>query len=255
MKALLNLIYERTGIRLGEENDAVVSKIKDYFAKRGVFNAKEFFTLADSDPACFQEVENLLTINETYFFREKGVLEAFVRLARNKKGDFRVLCAPCSTGEEAYSIAILLEEAGISRAARQIYAIDVNSAAIALAKKGEYGGKSLFCVAPSLTERFFDPLGGGAYAICADMRGAVNFVKCSLFDPTFNALGAFDFVFCRNLLIYFDEASREKAEAALFNRLKAGGYLFIGHADFIKNSVGFTRLVEGATTYYRRPEA
>ncbi|MDR2639095.1 MAG: protein-glutamate O-methyltransferase CheR, partial [Helicobacteraceae bacterium] len=238
MDRLLTLFYDRTGIRFDRKKDMIVSKIERFFAERGITDAVNMAELFANDRACYQELVNLLTVNETYFFREMDALEIFARAAAEVEGFFRVLSVPCSTGEEAYSIAILLNEACVSQNRYEITAIDLNSETIARAQEGVYSGRSLDRVAQARLRRFFKPLGGGSFRVRDEIRSNINFLQCGLFDPLFDELGGFDFVFCRNLLIYFDQESRLKAEKALFDRMNTGGRLFMGHADFIKNEIG-----------------
>jgi chemotaxis protein methyltransferase CheR len=169
----------------------------------------------------------------------------------------RILSLPCSTGEEPYSIALrLLEEWPlIDDVDVELHAGDIDSAVLHHARQGVYGARSLQRVPEPWLRRHFTPLGEGHHQLSADIRAAVSFSQINVTDSDqMRGLHRFDVVFCRNMLIYFDEVSSRRAAENLYGALRPGGYLFLGHSESMSRiSPIFTpcRLPEGLV--YQRP--
>ncbi|WP_186247491.1 CheR family methyltransferase [Burkholderia gladioli] len=178
-------------------------------------------------------------VPETWFFRER---EAFValaaraleRLRAEPSLPLRVLSAPCSTGEEPYSAAMALVDAGIDPARLQIDALDISARAIAQAQRAEYGRNSFRGHALEFRARYFTPTADG-WRLDARIRDCVRFRRANLLElggPGQAAdEGRYDFIFCRNVLIYFDRQAQERALRALDARLAEDGLLFVGPAE------------------------
>lgn len=173
-----------------------------------------------------------LSVTETWFFRD---IEPFVLLAEEAARlgrPPRVLCAPCASGEEAYSAAIALRLRQIGDF--WVDAIDLHPGAIALAQSGVYGAHSFRENGPGLPElgrAFFEPVCGG-HVVCRALREKVRFLQGDLLAPLVLAqLPEYDFIFCRNLLIYLTPVARARLLGALLARLRPQGLLFTGHAE------------------------
>lgn len=252
-EALLAFFYRRTGIFFNEKRAIVAQRVEEFFRNEGVTQAADFLSRLEADERLCQRLINLLTVNETYFFREARALDIFAAHAVKTQGRFRVLCVPCSSGEEAYTLSIMLLNGGVDASRFEVVGIDINSEVVAEAKTGVYGLRSLYRTPDEIRERYFDNVSEGFVRVKPAVAQPVRFDLCNLFDACFRVLGEFDFIFCRNLLIYFDAESRLRAEKALFDRLKPGGLLFTGHADLIKNETGLIRHFDHGTLYYERP--
>ncbi|NBI49346.1 CheR family methyltransferase [Burkholderia sp. ISTR5] len=178
-------------------------------------------------------------VPETWFFRER---EAFValaaraleRLRAEPSLPLRVLSAPCSTGEEPYSAAMALVDAGIDPARLQIDALDISARAIARAQRAEYGRNSFRGHALEFRARHFTPTADG-WRLDARIRDCVRFRRANLLElggpGQAGDEGRYDFIFCRNVLIYFDRQAQERALRALDARLAEDGLLFVGPAE------------------------
>ncbi|WP_339385799.1 CheR family methyltransferase, partial [Burkholderia sp. Ac-20379] len=174
-------------------------------------------------------------VPETWFFRER---EAFVALAaqalERQRAEplqpVRVLSAPCSTGEEPYSAAMALVDAGIDPARLRIDALDISARAIAHAQRGEYGRNSFRGHALDFRARHFEPIADG-WRLDERIRACVQFRRANLLEPGSLGDERYDFIFCRNVLIYFDRSSQERAMRALDARLADDGLLFVGPAE------------------------
>ncbi|HEY2049247.1 MAG TPA: protein-glutamate O-methyltransferase CheR [Caulobacteraceae bacterium] len=260
-----DFIYGRTGLVYGEA--------KHYYAERrltarmGAVGTTEFRTYFDrlvTDPAEAEALVNAFTINETYFYREKHQLQSLsgsvlpILTTGKAPGEaIRIWSMPCSTGEEPYSIAIwLLENWPLVDAYNvDITGSDVDTEALEGARLGVYGARALSHMAADLKGRYFDRLDEGRWEIIQDLKESVRFTCANLIDsPSLSGMGRFDVVFCRNLLIYFDNQSRTAAIDNLYRMLSPGGFLFLGHTESlakVTDRLIVTRLREGIA--YRKP--
>ncbi|WP_377479646.1 MAG: CheR family methyltransferase [Microcoleus anatoxicus] len=179
----------------------------------------------------------LLIVPETWFFRD---WEPFVFLERYVKSEWlptqshrilRVLSAPCSSGEEPYSIAMSLLQAGLTPNQFQIDAVDISNCSLDKARKAVYTQNSFRVNNLQFQQLYFTKL-GNKYQLCDLVKNAVNFMHGNLVDPNFiTGKNPYNVIWCRNVLIYFDDAAREKSIRNLNGLLKNKGLLFLGHAE------------------------
>lgn len=248
MTRVLDLFYEKTGICFVEKQDIVLNKIEN-FAKNNDYNEiGNFIAELKKCGALWQEFVNFLTVNETYFFREYKQLELLVGLAKNKSS-FDILCLPSSSGEEIYTIVMMLEMAGILDRLQGITGVDINSQVIQKAKKGIYSNRSFHKTDESVKSRFFRSY-GEEYQIDERLSQKCKFECINIFDSSISKLGKFDFVLSRNMLIYFDNESRARASDALVRFLKRDGNLFLGHADMLSPNSQVVRKMVNGVVYY-----
>jgi chemotaxis protein methyltransferase CheR len=189
----------------------------------------------------FQKLVNVMTVNETYFYREDYQLKTLVdevmdEVLRRKGRDrpLRIWSMPCSTGEEPYSIGIYLLEnwPKIHEVDVEIVGSDINSEVVAACQRGVYTAYALRAMSPQLIQKYFTRLADGNFSISDDLRGAIRFTVTNVADPDqTRAFRDYDIVFCRNLLIYFDDVTRREAVENLYGVLNPGGYLFLGHSE------------------------
>lgn len=205
-----------------------------------------------------QEVINVITVNETYFFRERYQFETLINYVipelhkkRPMYESINILSAPCSSGEEIYSIAIYLLEEGtfIKQRDFMLLGIDIDSSAINKAKEGIYSERSLNKVPESIRNKFFIK-DGKFYRVRNQLKNAVNFRVVNVLDKhAMKRLGKFDVVFCRNLLIYFDEKNRKETLANFYSIMKENSYLFLGHAERIPDNFSLFKRVKIGNSY------
>jgi chemotaxis protein methyltransferase CheR len=215
--------------------------------------------LAAGDPDEIRALAERLTVGETYFFRNRADLDAFVHAviparmeARGADRRLRVLSAGCSSGEEPYTVAMLVR--GVPALAGwdvRIHAVDVNPAAIARARAGRYGEWSLRQTSADARARFFHGVKGGV-RVADDVRTLVTFEERNLVeeDPAFWREGAFDVVFCRNVLMYFAPEVGRRIVARFSRVLAPGGFLFLGHAETLRGVSSAFHLRHGHETFY-----
>lgn len=188
-------------------------------------------------------IMDVLTVNETYFFREQNQLNAFseeileeLKTVNKDRRMLRVWSAGCSTGEEPYTIAMLINEKGhFGGWDIEIHGSDINQRVLQTARRGVYRSNSF-----RTTERYFMSKyfieEDGSFRISDAARKHVNFSYLNLLDPFKSKfLGKMDVIFCRNVLIYFDNASRRRVIENFHDRLVDGGYLLLGHAESLIN--------------------
>lgn len=193
---------------------------------------------------------DILTVNETYFFREQNQLKAFIDeiipeiYERNKeKKRIRIWSAGCSTGEEPYTIAILVLEKGIpDNWDIDIVASDINQRVLQVARKGVYKKNSFRTTNNYFLLKYFEEEQGGNFKISDAVKNVVNFSYLNILDPfKVKFVGQVDVIFCRNVFIYFDNAVRKRVVKNFYDRLVEGGYLLLGHAESLMNiSTAFT---------------
>ena len=184
-----------------------------------------------ADQVLRQQLIEELVVPETWFFRDQQpfVLLAKLALERRQAGRvLRLLSLPCSTGEEPYSIAMALLEAGLSADEFRIDGVDISEAALAAARRASYGNNSFRGENADRREHWFQAK-DGRWELVETVRAAVKFHQANLFE--FAPAGRYDFVFCRNLLIYFDAETQSLAVKKLLEALTPPGVLFTGHAE------------------------
>lgn len=259
--------YRRTGVRLAPSRRAVTAqRLAHCIAEAGETDFGAWFARVrlHGDDALFEHAAHRLLVHETYFFREDVQLDALttsvlaeVTAVRRAGGALRVLSLPCSTGEEAYSIAIWLLERWPALADHdvEIAAADVDRHAVAAARRGVYGERALKRVGAEQLERHFVAEGEGRHRVGDALREAIDFRVANLSDPaSMAALGVFDVIFCRNLLIYFDELAARRAAEHLYSALRPGGFLFLGHSESMSRISSIFDPVRLPRTHaYRRP--
>lgn len=196
------------------------------------------------------EVINLLTVNETYFFRESRQIYFLADEIASNKRSYRVLCAPGSTGEEPYTIAIALLEKNIPAHLIEIVSLDINSDVKLAAERGCYNERSLHKMSLPLRDKYFTSK-NGEFCVNSDVKKMVKFQTMNIFDELLFTLGKFDVIFSRNMLIYFEEPVVEKAIKRLARMAKDRDTMFFfGHADFVKSPPKLTEHYKNGVKYY-----
>jgi len=242
-RLLRDQIYKRTGMWFNDSSKYLLQKRLSPRAKELNFDSfQKYFYFLQYDPraeAEFDQIYDLVTTNETYFFREPAQLAAFIEeivpdlLSKKPVKKVRIWSAGCSSGEEPYSIAMLLEESGYyHHAAFEIFASDINQQVLAKARKGHYRESAFRATSPALREKYFNREADGSFRIKDEVRNRVSFGRLNLYDEArVSLLGHLDVVFCRNVIIYFDDLSKRVVVSNFYNRLIEGGYLLLGHSE------------------------
>lgn len=242
-RLLREQIYKRSGMWFNDSSKYLIQKRLSPRARELNFDSfQKYFYFLQYDPradAEFDQIFDLVTTNETYFFREPAQLQAFTEeiipdlLSRKSVKKIRIWSAGCSSGEEPYSLAMLLQEAGwYDHAAFEIFASDINQQVLGKARRGVYRENAFRATTPQMREKYFTRDNDTSWRVKDEIRNRVSFGRLNLYDEgRVSLLGHLDVVFCRNVIIYFDDASKKVVVTNFYNRLVEGGYLLLGHSE------------------------
>jgi len=221
-----------TGVTFDNQIGILKSKLTSFCRLRKIYSFKQLISKVKDNSTIKQELIDYLTTNETFFYREFSQIKQLVEKVKEKQEkQVTILCAPSATGEESYSITIALLEAGVLSSKFSILGIDINSEALKKAEAAIYKERNIRNLSPSVLSKYFKKE-GDLYILNASVKSHVKFKHANLFDASFKSLGKFDFVFSRNMLIYFDEETKIKAKKILADMLKnKDDEVFFGHAD------------------------
>ncbi|HDZ8846991.1 MULTISPECIES: CheR family methyltransferase [Aeromonas] len=260
--------YRKTGIQFDDNKRYFVDKrLVERIEVTGSDNFRNYFTTLrfQSSGEELQKLTNLMTVNETYFFREDYQFRCLVEsmlpaICANKKpgARIRIWSVPSSSGEEPYSIAIYLLEhwPQISQWDVELVSSDIDTDILQKARLGCYSHRSVQHVQPALLEKYFIKQKNGDYQISDDLRDSVEFTHVNLSEVTnTRSYRNFDVIFCRNLLIYFDDLSRSKAAEVFFDALNIGGFVCLGHSESMSRITSlFTVKKYPEAIVYQKPE-
>lgn len=243
---LTQQIYLKLGIRF---EDKKIYFLKSRVAKRmaalGIKEPRDYvFALSYADPQGneMQALANLITTNETYMFREYDQLQAFAnhclpevlsaKQTRNEKS-LRIWCAGCSSGEEAYTLAMIVQEVFPQSQSWdcEIVATDIDENMLRMVKAARYGARSVKDVPAEYLDKYL-VRDGDEWVVRRSTVALVRARHLNLSDHlAMRSMGGFDFIFCRNVLIYFDDLSRKSVVEHFYSALNPGGYIFLGHSE------------------------
>jgi chemotaxis protein methyltransferase CheR len=265
-RRLCEFIYRRTGMVFTEAKRYYVERrVTDRMGATGATSFASYFARLRNDVR--GEVEqfiNAFTVNETYFYREehqllclsKNLLPERVSRAPGRPS-IRIWSVPCSTGEEPYSIAIWLLEnwPDVDEYDIEIVGSDIDTRAVEAARQGVFGRRALMRLPPELIEKYFQPLPEDRWQILDGLRESVRFSPVNLVESVdTRPHGRFDVIFCRNVLIYFDDASRRTAAENLYENLLPGGFICLGHTESMSRISPLFDVARYADAIvYRRP--
>ena len=262
---LRQLVNEHSGLLLSNETRLTVErKLTERVVALGLPGFREYCGYLRTHPLRKQELErtiDLVTTNETYFFREMTQLEAFEsevleRLHENARSRRRLVIwsAGCSTGEEVYTLAILVRRSPLfSGWETRIIGNDISRRVLQVARAATYR-ESSFRAMPKEFEEYFIPTPTGR-CVRPEIREICQFGHFNLLDePRVAMVGRVDAIFCRNVLIYFDQVSRRRVIQAFYNRLEPHGYLMLGHSEsLLHTSTAFELAQLRGDLAYRKP--
>ncbi|MCD6459793.1 protein-glutamate O-methyltransferase CheR [bacterium] len=249
-KMFTDLIYQKSGISLGfNKQHLVKARLQKIMRELGINKFKDYYDYLTNSNGTNQLIQMIdaITTNHTFFFREKehfSALNDFViphilsakKTSGNRK--IRAWCCASSTGEEPYTIVLCLmnQICDIENYNVKLLATDISSSVLMAAVKGIYCDKKVKSVPLYLLNKYFDKFqedGAVFYKVKPVLKDMIIFRLFNLISPVFPFKNRFDFIFCRNVMIYFDIPTREELLLKLVNYLAPGGYLFIGHSENI----------------------
>ncbi len=246
----------------------VQSRITRRLAAVGCSTPREYYRYLryqDNSGEEFQNFVETLTTNETYFFREYPQLECFanhalptILEAKRKAHDYRlrIWSAACSTGDEPYTLAIILKACleDFHKWKIEILATDIDTNVLATAKNGVYSARAVKDVPKTYLQKYFQE-DSNRYTLSEEIKKMVSFSQVNLFDrKSMRTFRRCDFIFCRNVLIYFDDESRRKVLSSFYDSLMPGRFIFLGHSESVgRISAAFEMISLGGRITYRRP--
>ena len=239
-RRLTSFIKSEYGITLQEKRQLVTSRLSSLLTEQGYSSFSQFVTqlLKEKDPQKIEQVLNRLTTNYTFFMREtehfdffsKVILPELVRKYQSKRS-IAIWSAGCSSGEEPYNLSMYIKDY-LGAQARfwdtRILATDISQRALTNAKKGIYELPDT--LPPAWRKKYFTRVEGTRYAVSKEIRDNVIFQTFNLMDPIKFRV-KFDVIFCRNVMIYFDQPTKDALVRRFYDATVPGGYLMISHSE------------------------
>ena len=226
-------LYDKSGITDLDTRGLITHKLKILAEDSDIHTTDSFLHKIKNDPAFFQKVLNLIAVNETYFFREIRELEWLVRYIKDSTSPLKLLSLPCSSGEEIYTILLMLSEADVDLSKVDIQGYDISSDAIKHAKEGLYNKHALHKISTEMQHKYFVQYSDDLYSISQSLKTHADFAQKNIFD-LLGEKEKYDIILSRNMFIYFDDEKRLLATNIIIDLLKTGGIFIKGHADHIK---------------------
>jgi chemotaxis protein methyltransferase CheR len=257
---LRDLVHEKTGIFFEDARlDDLIQKMEPLAQAAGHQSFLDYYyALKDNQPAVWEPAWEALSVPETYFWRETSQIEALTGIIipewfQKHAVPFRIWCAACASGEEPYSIAIAIAEAGLAAHPIEIIASDASPLALKKAKAAVYRERSFRTLPPALRLLYFKPTPAGS-KLNPEIASRVKFRPANLSEPAdVSALARVNVIFCRNVFIYFSPHAIRLTVAMMAAKMPAGGHLFVGAAESLLRLTSDFELREigGAFAYVR----
>ncbi len=247
-RQLRDFIYEKTGIYIPDNKKYFLENRLSRVIKEKNLRSYDdylYYLKYSATKADIARLFDAVTTNETFFFREPQQFEVLAsnlipqivkENAQMGRKDIKIWSAACSTGEEPYTIAmILLEKTELMTIRKEIYASDISESVLMSARRGMYGGYSVRNIPPQYMAKYFKD-SGGVYILSENVKTLVKFMNINLIEEReVRQLKGIDIVFCRNVLIYFDDKAKKKVVSLIYDVLRPKGYLFIGTSESLHN--------------------
>lgn len=244
-------IKQKFGVNLGLEKKALVQgRLHKIMANMNFISVKEYYDYLATDKTGKADVElvNAITTNHTFFMREPSHFEYFsnhvlpylYKIVKDR--NLRIWCAACSTGEEAYTLAMLIQDFFSIRSQgwdTKLLATDISLNALAIAKQGSYSAEALSSIPKKWRNIYFKKQINDNYQAIEMLKNEVIYRQFNLMNGQFPFKKKFHTIFCRNVMIYFDTPTRQTLVRKFYDYLEPGGYLFIGHSEVLDRSNAF----------------
>ncbi len=259
--ALRDLIHQRFGINLTEQKRSLlVGRLQKLMRTRGFSTFQQYidFLTGDKSEQGLSELIDLISTNHTYFNREKDHFTYFLetalptvieRLKQQNRKDLRIWCAGSSTGEEPYTLVMLMMEylgADYKNWDAGILATDISDRALSAARAGVYDQDRVDQLPANLRNKYFTSAAKGKLAVREDVKREATYRRFNLMNSSFPFKNQFQIIFCRNVMIYFDQPTRDALVARFHKHTEPGGYLFIGHSETLGRSQSIFNYIQPA---------
>ncbi len=244
-KNIRDYIYEKSGIYIADTKKYLIeNRLSRILHEKNLANFEEYLKLVrlTSGNGELTRLFDAVTTNETYFFRESHQITTLVDNVipgilheRKNTGKLKIWSAACSTGEEPYTISMMLMENRFASDRFDIQASDISEGVLASAKKAVYNSYSVRNIPDPYMRKYFTPAGRD-FNLSPKVKSTVHFRQANLIeDRNFKSLREIDVIFCRNVLIYFDARAKQKVVSNLYDSLSTGGYLILGSSESLHN--------------------
>lgn len=247
-KQIRDFIYEKSGIFIPDNKKYFLeNRLSRRVQEKGLKGYEDYAYILKygTDKAEVTKLFDLVTTNETFFFREPQQFEVFGKdlltriISENTasgRKDVKIWCAASSTGEEPYTIAIVMQERpDLAGFKKEIYASDISESVLASARNAVYGSYAVRNIPEPYMKKYFTNANAN-YAVSPVIKSMVKFMRINLLDEKeTKAMRGMDVIFCRNVLIYFDDKAKQKAVSLLYDALRPKGYLFVGTSESLHN--------------------
>jgi len=253
-RLLRDLIHDRTGLFFEDARlEILLEKLEPLARGRGLDSYLDYYyALKDNEPDEWDGVWEVLSVQETYFWREMSQVNALAEVIvptwfKKRSQPFRIWSAACATGEEPYTLAIALAEAGFGSHPIEIVGSDASPMALRKAGAAIYREKSFRTLPFALRQKYFEPVAGG-WKLVPEIVKKVTFARANLFESGEVApLARAQVIFCRNVFIYFSAHSIRQTVAVMASRIPSGGHLFVGAAESLLRMTADFELKEVAS--------
>lgn len=251
------------GISLGDEKKSLVfARLRGILQKKNFTNFEEYYNYLINDKTGEAAVTFIdkMTTNHTYFMRESDHFEYFkntiLPYLENKSSskDIRLWCAGCSSGEEPYTLQMYMLEYFANKPGwdTTLLATDISTTVLKMAYNGVYTHEQIKSLPDAWKQKFFKKLSDDAVVVQNDVKSKIIFRRLNLMSQTFPLKKKLDVIFCRNVMIYFDNPTRDTLVQKYYDNLEPGGYLFIGHSETLNYSSTKFKYIMPAV--YRKPD-
>ena len=258
-----DFVKMKLGINLGNEKKSLVqSRLTSIIHEKGMDDFTQYFDYLFKDKtgeALVQFVDKITT-NHTFFMREKDHFDylrdtvlPYIYEKNSQNNDLRLWCAGCSTGEEPYTLEMLIQDFFREKPVKwdtQILATDISTSVLNKAIRGVYPTESLKDLPKNWMNDYYDVLDNGNRQVKNEIRKMVIFRKFNLMDEKFPFKKPFHTIFCRNVMIYFDTATRDQLVNKFYDATETGGFLFIGHSESLNHKTTKYKYIKPAV--YRK---
>lgn len=250
LNEFIKIVNEISGLDLSDKRSILSLKLRKFLEDLNVGNFADFLGRLRINRQLRQDTLDFVTIGETYFLRELPQLREIIYFTKSLERRVSILSAPCSSGEEVYSLAMLAAQNFTKD--MYIVGIDINSSVIEKAKQGKYQGRTLQRLAESEKRRFFTEEEDKFFRVNKNEFCPCRFELCNVFEDRFLKLGKFDVIASRNMIIYFDYDSKLKLLERFHSILADHGRLYVGSADLIPENVFFKKVFSPRGVYYEK---
>ncbi|MHC4885835.1 MAG: CheR family methyltransferase [Planctomycetota bacterium] len=244
-----SLVYKHFGINLTEQKKSlVIGRLQKILRQLGFDQFQQYYdhVVADTSGDALNDLVNQISTNHTFFFREKehfdfftatALPEAIERARQAGRKKLRVWCAGCSSGEEAYTLALLMMETlghDYPNWDAGVLATDISAKVLSIAQAGIYADDRVELIPEAFKRRYFVRRREGDWEVSAALKAEVTYRRFNLMNAQFPFKCPFDVIFCRNVMIYFDQPTRDALIDRYYAFTNPGGYLFIGHSESLR---------------------